>query len=108
MADYDDEIELDELIEQITVDAYGDEGYWSFLQALTEDAETPLDATLAGAPIRIRSFDFDGNERRGITTTVDNEHGTHIVSLLDINIDASRGPVAARIVTAYRRWLGAA
>lgn len=37
MSDFDDDIELDELIEQISVDAYGDEGYWSFLQALTDE-----------------------------------------------------------------------
>ncbi len=77
--------DLDDLIEEITVDAYGDEGYWSFLQALTDDAEVPLQGTIAGAAVRVEAFDFDGNERRGITARV--------------NVNWTRGgPVAYTII----------
>lgn len=45
----DDDLEdLDELVERITVDAYGDEGYWSFLQAFEDEASFPFTASLVG------------------------------------------------------------
>jgi hypothetical protein len=34
--------DIDELIEQITVDAYGDEGYWSFRQAFEDHIRFPV------------------------------------------------------------------
>lgn len=101
-----DDSDLDDLIEQITVDAYGDESDWSFLQALTDDAEVPLHATIAGAAVRVESFDFDGNERRGITARVIRDGTTHIVSLLDVHVADDAAPTAFRVIAAYRRWLG--
>ena len=103
---HDDDRDLDDLIEQITVDAYGDEGYWSFLQALTDDAERPFHGTIADADVRVEAFDFDGNERRGITARVTRDGTTHIVSLLDVHVPDDAAPTAFRIVAAYRRWLG--
>ncbi len=38
----------DELIQQVTVDAYGDEGYWSFLQTFEDDVRFPFSGLLAG------------------------------------------------------------
>jgi hypothetical protein len=56
------------LIEQITVDAYGDvEQLWAFRQAFEDDLTVPCAATIAGAPVTVIKFDFDGNERRGLT-----------------------------------------
>lgn len=101
-----DDGDLDDLIEEITVDAYRDEGYWSFLQALTDDAEVPIQGTIAGAAVRVEAFDFDGNERRGITAHVMRDGTTHIVSLLDVRVPDDAAPTALRIIAAYRRWLG--
>jgi hypothetical protein len=106
MPDDDQDVDLDDLIEQITVDAYGDEGYWSFLQALNDDAETPFAATIVGTPVRVRRFDFDGSERRGITATVIGAGEESSISLLDITVKAANAPIAAHIIAAYRRWLG--
>lgn len=39
---------LDELVEQITVDAYGDEGYWSFRQAFEDHVEFPVLVSVVG------------------------------------------------------------
>jgi hypothetical protein len=101
-----DDSDLDDLIEDITVDAYGDEGYWSFLQALTDDAELPFQGTIAGAVVRVEAFDFDGNDRRGITARVMRDGTTHVVSLLDVHVPDDAAPTALRIIAAYRRWLG--
>ena len=58
---------LDNLIEQFTVDAYGDaEQLWAFRQAFEDDLTVPCAATIAGAPVTVVKFDFDGNERRGL------------------------------------------
>jgi hypothetical protein len=57
----DDET-IDEIIERVTVDAYGDEGYDSFAQAFEDEIDFPLDATLIGVNVQIRSVDFDDDE----------------------------------------------
>lgn len=98
--------ELDEMIEGITVDAYGDEPYWCFLQAFADEVDAPLAATVVGTPVRVVGVDFDGDERRGLVAVVENEGGRHTVSILDVAI----GPPdqhAATLIAAYRRWLGA-
>ena len=65
-----DEMDLDDLIEQITVDAYGDEGYWSFRQAFEDHLVFPAPASVVGADVTVTKIDFDGDERRGLTGTV--------------------------------------
>ncbi len=96
---------LDELIEQITVDAYGDEGYWSFLQAFEDEIQFPIPATLAGIEVAVTGADFDGNERRGILAIIQRDDHSATVSLLDIEVAASEQRVT-RLLAAYRRWLG--
>ena len=105
MAHHDDG-DLDSLIEEITVDAYGDEGYWSFLQALTDDAGAPFDGSIAGVAVRVTGFDFDGNERRGIIARTIRDGAEQTVSLLDVTLADRSAPTAERIIAAYRRWLG--
>jgi hypothetical protein len=65
--------DLDELIERITVDAYGDEGHWSFLQAIENETNFPMPATLVGVAVHVTGIDFDGNERRGLIATVEQD-----------------------------------
>ena len=98
----DDET-IDEIIERVTVDAYGDEGYSSFAQAFEDEIDFPLDATLIGLKVEIRSVDFDDDERRGLLAVITRNGETHRVSLLDIVL--STGP-ALLLANAYRRWLG--
>ncbi len=99
-----DDIDLDALVEQVTVDTYGDEGYWSFLQAFSDEVRFPFDASVIGAPVRVTGIDFDGDERRGLVAVVRRDT-TAAVSLLDITIPDSE-PDAQLLATAYRRWLG--
>ena len=97
--------ELDELIEQITVDAYGDEGYWSFLQAIEDEVRFPFTASLVGMPVVVTGIDFDGDERRGLVAAVERDGTSATISILDLDVTETEQPVA-RIVAAYRRWLG--
>lgn len=98
----DDET-IAEIIERVTVDAYGDEGYDSFAQAFEDEIDFPLDATLIGVNVQVRSVDYDGDERRGLLAVVTRNGETHRVSLLDLVLPT--GP-ALLLANAYRRWLG--
>ena len=99
---------LDELIEEITVDANGDdEQLWAFRQAFEDGITVPCDATVVGEPVQVMKFDFDGNIRRGLTATCRRADGTrHVVSAVDVAI-----PLRAqggRYLAASRRWMGLA
>lgn len=96
--------QLDELIQQVTVDAYGDEGFWSFLQAFEDDVRFPFSGTLAGMPVVVTGVDFGGDERRGLVAVIERSGRTDKVSLLDVEPEAAHD--AALLLAAYRRWLG--
>lgn len=63
LEDLDDpERDVDELIAQITVDAYGDEGYWSFRQAFEDHIDFPVRAALVGVEVAVTEIGFDDGE----------------------------------------------
>lgn len=96
---------LDELIEEITVDAYGDdEQLWAFRQAFEDDVALPVDGFVIGEPVSVIAVDYDGNERRGLTARCRREDGSeHVVAASDVVFpNTSAG---ARLIAAYRRWL---
>ena len=97
--------DLDDLIDQITVDAYGDEGDWSFLQVITDDVRFPVSASLIGEPVEVTGTDFDGDERRGLLASVERGESRAAISVLDLDF-TSADPTLGRIIAAYRRWLG--
>jgi hypothetical protein len=76
------EDDRDELINQITVDAYGDECYWSFLRAIEEEVTFPFTASLVGMVVVVTGVDFDGNERRGLVATVEHEGTSSTISMV--------------------------
>jgi hypothetical protein len=84
---------VDELIDQITVDAYGDEGQWCFLQAFEDAIQFPIPATFAGMPVMVTGLDFDGNKQRGMVA-ISNETTT-----------APRSPSSTSRYPPVRRWL---
>ena len=98
-------LDLDAIVEQITVDAYGDEGYSSFCQAFEDHIRFPVTASVVGTAVAVTEVDFDGNERRGLTAAVEHGGRTWAFSLLDL--EASDGPARfVHLLDAYRRWLG--
>lgn len=78
--------ELEDLIEQITVDAYGDpEQLWAFRQAFEDELSVPCAASVIGEPVMVVQFDFDGNERRGMVAKCRREDGSlYTVSAADV------------------------
>ena len=96
---------LDEMIAEITVDAYGDdEQLWAFWQACEDNVELPADGFVIGEPVSIIEVDYDGNERRGLTARCRREDGSeHVVAASDVVFpQASAG---AQHIAAYRKWL---
>ncbi len=65
----------------------------------------PADAFVIGEPISVIGFDYDGNERRGLTATCRREGvGDYVINLPEVEFP--RGSEGARYVAAYRKWLG--
>ena len=98
--------EVEELLESVLVDAYGDgEQLWALRQAFEDNIDLPADAFVIGEPVSVVSFEFDGNERRGLEVKCRRDDGSeHVVSAGDVAFpDDSAG---ALHVAAYRRWLG--
>ena len=98
--------ELNNLVDDIIVDAYGDdEQLWAFRQAIEDEVVLPADASIAGEPVTVKKIDYDGNERRGLTARICREDGIeHIISASDLIFP--EGSEAADYMAAYRTWLG--
>ena len=75
-----DAASLDELVEEITVDANGeDEQLWAFRQAFEDNVSVPCEATVIGEPVKVMKFDYDGNNRRGLTAMCRRADGSNYV-----------------------------
>jgi len=60
-------MELDALISEVIVDANGEEEQlWAFHQAFEDALSLPADGFVIGEPVAVITFDYDGNERRGL------------------------------------------
>jgi hypothetical protein len=97
--------DLDALIDRITVDAYGDgEQLWACRQDFEDEVGVPCDAFVVGESVSVIEFDFDGNERRGLTARCRCADGSeYVVSAADVVLPAdARG---ARHLAAYRKWM---
>jgi len=96
---------LDEMVEEITVDAYGDdEKFWAFRQAFEDNVELPADGFVIGEPVSVIEVDYDGNERRGLTARCLRQDGSeHVVAVSEVVFPKSSA--GARHIAAYRKWL---
>jgi len=97
---------LDRLIAKVTIGANGeDERHSSFRAALEAVTELPCGGIVIGEPVSVIAWDFDGNERRGVTATCRKEDGSeHVVAAWEVALpETARG---AEFLAAYRRWLG--
>lgn len=100
------EAELNDLIEHVLVDAYGDdEQLWAFRQVMEDEIRWPADAFVVGEPVTVLEVDYDGNERRGLTARCRREDGSEYrVTASDVMFP--EGSKGADYVAAYRMWLG--
>jgi hypothetical protein len=98
--------DIDRLLEEILVDAYGDgEQLTSFEVAFEESGRLPFAALVAGADLEVIKVEFEGDERRGLTAVCRREGETYRLSLGDLTPGATTMETA-RLLAAYRRWLG--
>ncbi|MBN1817850.1 MAG: hypothetical protein JW828_10850 [Sedimentisphaerales bacterium] len=96
---------MDKLIEEITVDAYGDnEQLWAFRQAFEDDVALPADGFVIGEPVSVIAVDYDGNERRGLTAKCSREDGSEFVVAAS-EVVLPQASAGSRYIAAYRRWL---
>lgn len=98
--------DLDRLIEEITLDAYGgDEQLWAFRQAFADSIAVPCDGFVIGEPVSVVTFDYDGNERHGLTALCRRDDGSqHVVAASDVVLSPRSSGIS--YVAAYRKWLG--
>jgi tetratricopeptide (TPR) repeat protein len=98
--------DLDDLIDEILVDAYGEsEQLTAFEQAFEESARFPFPASIVGVSVDVVRIEFDGDERHGLTAHCRREGEKHRISLADL----VPGPVTletSRLLAAYRKWQG--
>ena len=97
--------DLDRLIAEIMVDAHGnDEQLWAFRQAFEDEVALPCDGFVIGEPVCVVAFDYDGNERRGLTARCRREDGSaHVVAASEVLLPARLHGV--RYLAAYRKWM---
>lgn len=100
---------IDELVERVTVDAYGDyEQLSAFWQWFEDEARFPFRATVVGAEVEVMGVDFPGHERRGLVAICRRDGADHLLSLVDV-VPTGLMPVLTRqLLDAYRRWSGVA
>jgi len=98
--------ELDRLLDEIIVDAYGDdEQLWALRQAFEDNVTMPTEAFVVGEPVTVMRIDYDGNERRGLTARCRRETGPEqVIAACDLIFP--EGSIGERYVAAYRKWLG--
>jgi hypothetical protein len=95
---------LDSLIAEITVDCNNeDEQLAAFANSFDEDANFPCPGTVIGENVEVLSVSTKNNRRELIATCQHSGH-RYQVALLDIDLDAD--PTTARLLAAYRRWVG--
>jgi hypothetical protein len=96
--------ELDDLIDEITVDAHDeDEQLMGFEVAFEEDASFPCRGTVIGEDVVVLSVSR-GDRRAELVATCRRGGRDYEVALLDVEIDAD--VTTSRLIAAYRRWIG--
>lgn len=98
---------LRELLEEATVDAYGDdEEFSSVLITLDENVDWPLSATLAGMPVEVLGLDESASStRRGIVARIRRGGKEYTAALADLNF-GKMDESSAEWLAMYRWWAG--
>ena len=95
--------ELDEVIEEVIVDAYDDSEQLTSFECAFQEADFPIAGRALGRPVTVLSVVFDGNPRKGLRALLRVDGQAHELDLIDVAVsDDPRG--TARLVAAYRRW----
>jgi hypothetical protein len=92
--------ELDVLIEEITVDAYGDGEQLSSFEMAFDELSYPIAGVALGQAVEVA---FDGDDRRGLEAVVRIDDRRHRLALLDVSLD-THDIEACRLLEAYCKW----
>jgi len=98
--------DLNAIIEDATVDAYGvDEGMSGFEVTFEDQVDFPVQGIVIGHRVEVLSVDYSGNEHRGLVARVRSPRrgGEQEVSVLDVMFE--KGP-EDMILAAFKKWLG--
>jgi hypothetical protein len=99
-----DRTELERLIADIVVDAYGDdEQQTAFLTAFEEETRLPARATVLDIEVQVTGFDYR-DERQGVLARCRREKVRQELAVADLVFPP--GTTAAWVQAAYRQWLG--
>jgi hypothetical protein len=97
--------ELDALIDELTIDCYGEEEQFDGLLVGAEGAlEAPEAAAVVGVPVRVIGVKAGPDMRSGLIAICDREGSRHEIALADVTFEPDT-PLG-RVAAAYRRWLG--
>lgn len=98
-------VELDALIEELTVDTYGDEEQLAGFHVGAEEALCRGErATVAGVAVAVVAVDCGPDARTGLLARVRRDGSKHDVALADLVFGADSE--LGLVVAAYRRWQG--
>lgn len=97
--------EIDQLIEEVTVDCYNDDEERSaFIVAFGEHLNgAPVAATIVGFETELIGVD-DGGDRRGLVAHLRHSGRVHTAALHDVVLAAGADPGLAALLQAYREW----
>jgi hypothetical protein len=94
------------LLEEMLVDAYGDdEQLWALCEGIVDAFDLPMDVHVVGEPLSLVAVDYDGNPRRGLVARCLRDDGSeHRVALADVYL--APGTAGYPYLAAYCKWLG--
>lgn len=96
------EYDLDELIEEATVDAYDEEEQaMGFCSVLDDEVTYPFTAHLIGETVSVTGVE-QANDNR-IVATCERNGKTYRIGLLDLEIDTAK-VAGGQWIAAYRAW----
>jgi hypothetical protein len=97
------EAELDLLIEDVLVDAYGDSEQLGAFECAFTETGLPVAAEVIGRACTLESVECMGDERRGLVASVVIDGSSREIGLVEVEV-ADQGHDAARLLAALKRW----
>lgn len=96
--------ELDELVEQAIVDAYGDdEQRAAFLAVIEDELALPFDTQVLGVSVTV--IRIEQADAGSVVAVCRRDRVTQRIGVLDLPLPAPP-PAGAQWIEAYRRWAG--
>src|SRR5580693_2464363 len=93
---------LDELVEEATIDAYGEsEQVTGFYTMMENDLSLPFETEILGVPVTVESIDFAGDDQ--LVAVCLKRNRRQRISLLDLPIPLP-APKGAEWIVAYCHW----